>query len=128
MTYVVYIIKSGSRSYVGMTNNFLRRIRQHNGEIKGGAKYTTKHGSQWYPVCIIDGFLSMKEACQCEWSIKHHKKQYGCQGRISNLQHLWDRGYWTSKSPQLKDQLLTIYVDSEYKDILNMETKELYWK
>ena len=125
--YLVYILKSENYSYIGMTNDFFRRWKQHNRILKGGAKYTSKR-EFWSPVCIIDGFLSMKEACQCEWSIKHHKKQYGCQGRISNLQHLWDRGYWTSKSPQLKDQLLTIYVDSEYKDILYMETKELYWK
>ena len=40
--YLVYIIKSDNKSYVGMTNNFDRRIRQHNKEIKGGARYTSK--------------------------------------------------------------------------------------
>lgn len=40
--YSVYIIEFGQYSYVGMTNNFFRRIRQHNGEISGGAKYTQK--------------------------------------------------------------------------------------
>jgi predicted GIY-YIG superfamily endonuclease len=32
-----------------MTNNMSRRIRQHNGEIKGGARYTTnnKGTGQW---------------------------------------------------------------------------------
>ena len=42
MTYLVYILKSDKYSYVGMTNDFLRRFRQHNGELKGGAKYTSK--------------------------------------------------------------------------------------
>ena len=38
--YVCYILKSGNRTYNGSTNNMRRRLRQHNGEIKGGAKYT----------------------------------------------------------------------------------------
>ena len=44
--YLVYILKSDNLSYVGMTNDFFRRFRQHNQEIKGGAKYTKKdlHG------------------------------------------------------------------------------------
>ena len=53
--YLVYILKSDNLSYVGMTNNFFKRFRQHNQEIKGGAKYTKKK-LFWYPICIIDGF------------------------------------------------------------------------
>ena len=58
MSYLVYILKSDQYSYVGMTNDFLKRFRQHNQEIKGGAKYTSRRQG-WYPVCIIDGFLSI---------------------------------------------------------------------
>ena len=128
MSYLVYILKSDNYSYVGMTNNFMRRFLQHNGILKGGAKYTTRRGQDWYPVCIIDGFETMKEACQCEWSIKHHKKKYGCHNRVLNLEHLWKRGHWTSKSPLIQNQTLTIYIDSEYKSLLTMNTRELYWK
>ena len=128
MSYLVYILKSDKYSYVGMTNNFMRRFLQHNGVLKGGAKYTTSHGQDWYPVCIIDGFETMKEACQCEWAIKHHKKKHGSHNKIVNLQLLWTRGYWTSKSPFIKDQQLTIYIDSEYRELVMMDMKELYWK
>jgi len=43
MSYSVYILinTNNNRTYVGITNNINRRIRQHNCEIKGGAKYTT---------------------------------------------------------------------------------------
>lgn len=40
-TWVVYLLKCRDNSlYCGVTNDLSRRLRQHNGEIKGGAKYT----------------------------------------------------------------------------------------
>jgi structure-specific endonuclease subunit SLX1 len=40
--FIVYLLKNTHTkyTYLGITNNSPRRIRQHNGEIKGGAKYT----------------------------------------------------------------------------------------
>jgi predicted GIY-YIG superfamily endonuclease len=40
--YVVYLLVNTSNpcTYVGSTNNTIRRIRQHNGDLVGGAKYT----------------------------------------------------------------------------------------
>ena len=61
--YVVYLLKCENYSYVGMTNDIFKRLRQHNGEIKGGAIYTSKRKG-WYPVLIIDGFQDMKSAMQ----------------------------------------------------------------
>ena len=130
--FLVYILKSDKFSYVGMTNDFLKRYRQHNKEIKGGAKCTSRREG-WYPICIIDGFPTMVEAMQCEWSLKHYlkKKFKGPKGRILRLSCLLERGIWTSKSPFIKDQDLTIYIDDEYKGNLSndiFETRELYWK
>ena len=130
--FLVYVLQSDNCSYVGMTNDFLRRFRQHNKEIKGGAKCTSRR-DDWYPICIIDGFPTMVEAMQCEWSLKHYlkKKFKGPKGRIQRLSALLERGIWTSKSPQLQDQDLTIYIDDEYKGFLKndiFKTKELYWK
>lgn len=48
MTYVVYCLVSdnGRRTYVGCTNNMPRRLRQHNGELSGGAR-ATRGGRPW---------------------------------------------------------------------------------
>ena len=130
--FLVYVLKSDNYSYVGMTNDFFRRWRQHNKEIKGGAKCTSRK-ENWYPICIIDGFSTMVESMQCEWSLKHYmkKKFKGPKGRIQRLSSLLERGIWTSKSPTIKDQNLTIYIDDEYKQLLTydkIKIKELYWK
>jgi putative endonuclease len=40
-TWLVYLLKCANNSlYCGITNDLSQRLRQHNGEIKGGAKYT----------------------------------------------------------------------------------------
>ena len=41
--YIVYLLINTccNNTYIGMTNNKIRRLRQHNGELVGGAKYTT---------------------------------------------------------------------------------------
>ncbi|MBP8810947.1 MAG: GIY-YIG nuclease family protein [Kofleriaceae bacterium] len=40
----VYILCSaGGRTYVGVTTDVARRVRQHNGELAGGARATRAH-------------------------------------------------------------------------------------
>tara|TARA_B100000029_G_C17400241_1_gene896776 strand:+ start:483 stop:860 length:378 start_codon:yes stop_codon:yes gene_type:complete len=123
--YLVYIIQSKNRSYIGMTNDFLKRWMQHNSILKGGAKYTSKYDS-WTPILIIDGFKTKSEAMQCEWKLKRAK---GYFNRLKNASHLLQFSEkWTSKSPFIHSQNLTIYVVQKYKYLFqNLETKELVW-
>jgi predicted GIY-YIG superfamily endonuclease len=67
-----YIIKSvnSTHVYIGYTVNFSRRIRQHNREIKGGAKRTSKY-YPYEPVCIIEGFPNAYTAHSFEWHLQH---------------------------------------------------------
>ena len=129
--YSVYIIKSDNKSYVGMTNNFFRRIRQHNKEIKGGARYTSK-SENWLPICIIDGFKDKSSACQCEWRLKRGKN--GPNGRIEYLsKFIFEENKWTKNSDSIENQDLNFYIDEEYLNLFfkykhSFKHKELYWK
>lgn len=125
MTYLVYILKSDNYTYIGMTNDFFKRWKQHNKILKGGAKATSKRDN-WSPICIIDGFSSLKEACQCEWKLKRVK---GHKKRVQNVyHHLVNVDKWTSNSPLIKEQSLTIYVTEDYKEFFyEYPTRELEW-
>ena len=49
--YIIYLLYNtiSNYTYVGITNKPTRRIRQHNGELVGGAKYTkiNKGDGEW---------------------------------------------------------------------------------
>tara|TARA_B100002051_G_C16671309_1_gene604674 strand:- start:252 stop:578 length:327 start_codon:yes stop_codon:yes gene_type:complete len=107
-----------------MTNDFFKRWQQHNKILKGGAKYTSKY-ENWSPICIIDGFETKSEAMQCEWKLKRAKGYYN---RIKNLSSILENDQkWTSKSPLISSQKLTVYVIDKYKDIFKIKTRQLYW-
>jgi structure-specific endonuclease subunit SLX1 len=76
--WVCYLLESldGKRTYVGSTNNLSRRIRQHNGLIKGGAKYTTAYKSVgWKIICFVKGFQTKSKCLSFEWHWKFYSKK-----------------------------------------------------
>lgn len=74
MSYYVYLlISTNGATYVGSTIDLERRLRQHNGDIKGGAKRTTNlvsSGEKWERKCYISGFPTWNSALQFEWRWK----------------------------------------------------------
>lgn len=66
-------------TYVGCTNNFDRRIRQHNGELVGGAKITTRvsnKGGIWQPYIFAVGFGdNNREALSFEWHWQNESRK-----------------------------------------------------
>lgn len=79
--YLVYLLQHQNlnRTYLGITNNLSRRIRQHNGEIKGGARATKIFLKQgfWYPIGVIY-CQDKRQALSRERTLKNlHKKGKG---------------------------------------------------
>jgi predicted GIY-YIG superfamily endonuclease len=70
-----YMLQSmdGSKTYVGATVNPNRRLRQHNGEISGGARATK--GRSWRRAFLIGGFASERPALRFEWRWKWLTRQ-----------------------------------------------------
>ncbi|KAI3448845.1 hypothetical protein Pfo_005510 [Paulownia fortunei] len=67
-SWAVYLILSTNpptKTYVGVTNNFSRRLKQHNGELKGGAK-ASRAGRPWICACLIQGFRNKSKAYEFE--------------------------------------------------------------
>ena len=100
-SWIFYIIKNDNCTYAGVSPDPVRRLRQHNGEIKGGAKYTTSKGAGWKHVCLVKGFQDKIQCMQFEWAVKHEvpRNAGGLVNRISKLYTVLNKAQWTSKSP-----------------------------
>ena len=99
--WIVYIIYNKNCSYVGATPDPIKRIKKHNQELPGGAKYTRSKGPNWKYICQIHGFKNKIDALKFEWAIKHcpPKKDKGIYNRLLKLEKVLNKEYWTSKSP-----------------------------
>jgi structure-specific endonuclease subunit SLX1 len=92
-------------TYNGSTNNMKRRLRQHNEEISGGARYTHGRGGGWEVYALLTGFIDHKNALSCEWRIKHTNgrpgkrptNHLGVIGRIRGLNEVLKCPKWTNK-------------------------------
>ena len=118
--FLVYLLKNENKSYIGYTNDFKRRLRQHNGEIKGGAKYTTRNKNDyniWEPICIVNGFEDKCEAMRCEWKCK---RKSGYLNRIKYINYIFDNEEkFTEKGKNINELNLKIYTKYEYLSYFN---------
>lgn len=130
-------------SYIGYSVNPCRRLRQHNGEIKKGAK-KTKSGVPWNLGICVGGFPDRVAALRFEWAWQHpnickvtrdnieswkivktkktsenkrilNKRQWSIQQRVSILLCMTTLEPW-------KNMNLTVFV---FKDELENTIKEV---
>ena len=124
-THYCYILQNddNQKTYNGYTVNTVKRLRQHNGEISGGAK-STKCSKTWKYICIVSGYPDKINALQCEWRIKkpfnkRRTREYcRSEGRIKGLNHVLHLDRWTSNSIPNGEFPLEVNILPEYKHLL----------
>lgn len=132
---IVYCIVATNRkkSYVGVTNNFEKRLAQHNGRKAGGARYTS--GGKWASLFHVHGLKDRRHALQLEWllhasRISIPKAPPNPFGDVCYSRRAW-KLYWafkkerfTKKAPLNKENTFTIHwFDSKFFTI----AKSLDW-
>ena len=88
--YFCYILRSlnekyKNETYIGFTDDPLHRIRQHNGIIKGGAKFT-KRKRPWKIVLVISNFPNKIIALKFEWAWQNPFKSTLISKDIENIE------------------------------------------
>lgn len=99
--WIFYIIQNRDCTYAGVSPDPIKRLRKHNSEISGGAKYTTSKGPGWKHICLVSGFQTKIQAMQFEWAVKHvpPRNTGGIIHRLIKLFTVLNKSHWTSKSP-----------------------------
>jgi predicted GIY-YIG superfamily endonuclease len=94
--YLLYL-PGTNRTYIGATKDPAHRLRQHNGELSGGAKATK--GKQWTQAFYLSGFPDWRSTLQFEWAWKYYGRgKPGLKGKIAALHTLRTKKQATSKS------------------------------
>ncbi len=63
-----------TKTYIGVTPDLDRRLKQHNGLQSGGAAAT--RGRHWRRAAYVQNFPSQTAVLQFEWAWKHRSKRY----------------------------------------------------
>ena len=127
--YFVYLLESTNHTtYIGATVDLDHRLRQHNGEIKGGAVATTRKvnkGETWKRVCHIEGFPTWSECLKFEWAWKFYsrklsKKLFPLDRRKKALETLLSLEKSTSKAVPYNEWETPIKVIWENEEMTNI--------
>ncbi len=98
-----------NRTYVGWTNDWARRLRQHRGEIKGGAAATraVDDQSSWQPLFCVIGFKTKRHAQQLEWllhrRVPRKRGESPVEWRWRRLREAMARERFTTDAPVTGD-------------------------
>ena len=91
--YRVYLLVNtvNNRTYVGITNNYIRRIRQHNGELVGGARYThnNKEDGEWkYYGYILDVDKRTSLSLEKRIKLRKSKGKTPLERRLKSIEYI----------------------------------------
>ena len=125
-------------TYNGSTNDLRRRLRQHNEEITGGAKFTHGRGGGWEYYVLMTGFPNHKNALSCEWRIKHTNgkpgkrpaEHCGVRGRVVAMNDIVRLDKWTKQCVENNaDTVFDLYVADDmvrYVDVAALPANVRY--
>lgn len=108
------------KTYVGYTTNPLRRLRQHNGLLVGGARFTKRNNNgKWMFLAVVTSpSFTNNLALSFEWHLKHLKhgqpkmQKHRPLNRMTNLIHNIKTNY------KFKGLEYHMYVSQFCQDIL----------
>ncbi len=121
------IFSDNKRTYVGSTVNLNRRIRQHNREIKGGAK-ATKYG-KWEYYSVVYNINNYKNMCLSEeWHVKYFSAR-----KVKKSKNVFDKKkqalelYYKSRPHYHEPYDYVMFISKKYsKEYLPMIDKRIF--
>ena len=129
MSFVYLLLSSDKSTYIGATIDLERRLRQHQGEIKGGAHATTAKvckGETWTRACHVSGFPDWQAALQFEWRWKQLSRKLSprllpLERRMQALKQLLSLERPTSKAKSYSEWISPPEIHFEIE-----ESREIY--
>jgi len=83
------LARSYGHTYVGSTNNPVRRYKQHMGVLPGGARATKSH-RPWRIAAIFGPYSNRSEGCKAEYALKRRRGLGRVNWKPENS--IWCRG------------------------------------
>jgi len=129
MSFVYLLLSSDKSTYIGATVDLERRLRQHQGEITGGAHATTAKvckGETWTRACHVSGFPDWQAALQFEWRWKQLSRKLSprllpLERRMQALKQLLSLERPTSKAKSYSEWISPPEIHFEIE-----ESREMY--
>lgn len=114
-------------TYIGSSNDPFERLKKHNGELAGGAKYTKGKG-EWEIYMLFSGFDSYSDVLSFEWRLKHPKgcknsgsKFCGIKGKIESLNYIITLDTWGKKNNLIKTLNIKLFIVNDILDNLDVK-------
>jgi predicted GIY-YIG superfamily endonuclease len=110
------------QTYNGYTVNLIHRLRQHNGEIKGGAYATSGKGPWEFIAVFTSKSWTQVRAMQVEWLCRYPTRKKprpaiyaGSKGRISSLIEVCNR---------IEEPVSLYIIEKYYDDAVSLNLPE----
>lgn len=109
--------ESGSNnraSYIGSTNNLAHRLRQHRGELVGGARATSRRTDvSWGVLFSITGIKKDTAALSLEWNCKGGAKRNRMRSRAGIQIPRAPRGPWSHRCNRILTMLASAHMQKQ---------------